>query len=226
MFFPAILVHHPAPARTGGSRASQALTLYDGTRNTTPQGQDWLFYTTGGFQTPPHGTGSATFSTLSNAAYQGGYLRIVPFPLDRAGGGYTLHFDLQVLAETHAVPDRAGVDLIALGADKKGIELGFWTDQVWAQSDVPLFKHAEGAPFPTTTALVHYALTFRGQSYVLSANGASILSGRVRDYTAFHGLPDPYQNPNVIFLGDDTKSAAGSFRLARVTVSRSRPLRK
>ncbi len=214
-----ITAPHAVRAHPARPSPSKTLTLYDGARNTTPQGQNWLFYTTGGHQTPPHGSGATTFTTLGDAAYQGGYLRIVPFPLNRAQG-YTIRFDLQVIAETHAVPDRAGVDLIALGNDKKGIELGFWPDQIWAQSDVPLFKHAEGASFPTTTRLVHYALTFRGPSYCLSANGTPILSGHVRDYTAFHGFPDPYADPNLLFLGDDSKSAAGSFRLARVTVSR------
>ena len=217
-----LLAHHVAPARQIRPRAPQSLTLYDGARGTTPDAQGWMFYTTGGHQTLPHGGRATLFSTLGDGTYQGGYLRTVPFPLSRVRG-YTLGFDLQVLAETHAVPNRAGVDLIVIGDDRKGIELGFWADQVWAQSDKPLFLHAEGVPFTTTAGLVHYALAFRGPSYSLSADGVRILSGPVRDYTAFHGFPDPYRTPNLLFLGDDSKSAAGSFRLARFQVSWSRP---
>jgi hypothetical protein len=54
---------------------------------------------------------------------------------------------------------------------------------------------------------------------MLSADNAVILSGNVRDYTAFIGLIDPYETPNLIFLGDDTNSAKARINLSFVSVA-------
>lgn len=48
--------------------------------------------------------------------------------------------------ETHNRPERAGFSVILLGADRRGIELGFWRDQVFAQADQPLFTRGENVP--------------------------------------------------------------------------------
>ena len=42
------------------------------------------------------------------------------------------------------------------------------------------------------------------------------LQGGVRDYTSFTGPIDPYETPNFLFIGDDTTSARGAYRLRRV----------
>jgi len=80
-----------------------------------------------------------------------------------------------------------------------------------------LFTHAEDAPFTTTTGLISYTLAIHGGTYALSANGAPILNGNLRDYTAFAG--PPYNIPNFIFLGDDTSSAKAKIRLAAFAVT-------
>ena len=134
--------------------------------------------------------------------------------LDRTGG-YTVEFDVKVDSESHASNDRAGFSLIALSSDSKGIELGFWTDQVWAQSDNPLFTHAEGAAFDTTQGVVHYQLAVLGDSYELFAGSSLLLGGSLRDYSSF-GKPYTYQS--FLFLGDDTTSANAKIELARVAV--------
>ena len=64
-----------------------------------------------------------------------------------------------------------------------------------------------------------YTLHIITDTYTLSAAGAPILSGPVRDYTNFSGFPDPYETPNLIFLGDDTTSAAGRAQLNHVSVT-------
>jgi hypothetical protein len=144
--------------------------------------------------------------------------------LDRAKG-YTISFDAQVIAEAHNNNNRAGFSVIAIGSDKKGIELGFWPNEVWAQADgieppgSGLFTHAEGAAFDTTAGLTAYQLKVKGDTYTLSVGGAPILNGGVRDYSAFNGFPDPYETPNFLFLGDDTTSAAGTIRLSYVAAA-------
>ena len=58
--------------------------------------------------------------------------------LDRTAG-YTVRFTAQVQEELHNNNNRAGFSVIVLSSDLKGIELGFWEDQVWAQADMPRF---------------------------------------------------------------------------------------
>jgi hypothetical protein len=45
-----------------------------------------------------------------------------------------------------------------------------------------------------------------------------ILSGPIRDYTAFNGFPNPYRTPNFCFLGDDSSSAGAMVNIADVTL--------
>jgi hypothetical protein len=61
-------------------------------------------------------------------------------------------------------------------------------------------------------------LAVLGDDYALSSAGIPIVSGKLRDYTAFSGFPDPYKTPNLIFLGDDTSSASAKISLAYVAV--------
>ena len=37
--------------------------------------------------------------------------------------------------------------------------------------------------------------------------------------TAFNGFPDPYETPNLLFFGDNTRRARGRFALAYVAAS-------
>ena len=58
-----------------------------------------------------------------------------------------------------------------------------------------------------------------GNNYTLSTGNTNILSGKLRDYTAFSGSVDPYETPNLIFLGDDTTSASANIKLSSVFVT-------
>ncbi|MEL6209666.1 MAG: hypothetical protein AAFR44_05675, partial [Pseudomonadota bacterium] len=71
-----------------------------------------------------------------------------------------------------------------------------------------------------TTKEVQYSLAVQGNSYTLSANGTAILTGTLQDYTAgnTNGAPNPYTTSNFIFLGDNTTSARGEFRLNQIAL--------
>jgi hypothetical protein len=154
--------------------------------------------------------------TSPSASTQAGYSRTLPGLLDRTNG-FALAFTAQMISESHASANRAGFSVILLADDTHGIELAFWTNNIFAQSDSPLFVHAEETNY-STTAVVDYALTLHATNYVLSANGTPILTGPVRDYTAFNGFPNPYRTPDFLFFGDDTTSAAGAFLLKKVAL--------
>jgi hypothetical protein len=194
--------------------------LYDGSLNTTPDRQGWTYLTD-----PPFGAdatqsasgGYTTLNTTFDTSERAGYFRGGPLgpALDR-NAGLVLTLDARLAEESHVSNDRAGFSLIVITSDLLGIELGFWEDEIWAQSDSPLFTRAEGAAFDTTQSLTRYELSILGTTYALSAGGTPILSGGLRDYTAFVGLFDPYETPNLIFLGDNTSSADARVEIARV----------
>jgi hypothetical protein len=213
-----------------------ALDLYDGALNTTPNAQGWLAYGSADFQNYASTSGGQTqLDTSSASGLQAGFSNHTIFgsmvngafpTLDRTSG-FVLSFRVKLSSETHDTLHRAGFSVIAIGSDKKGIELGFWTDQVFAQDDAPnLFTKDESALFDTTAGYVDYDLLVGASTYELKANGASLLSGSVRDYAAFvppFPAPDPYETPNYIFLGDDTTSARGNTSIARVSVAVPEP---
>jgi hypothetical protein len=128
-----------------------------------------------------------------------------------------LSFELEIRDEDHASQDRAGFSVILLGEDLLGIELGFWEDRIWAQSG-PTFQQAEGVDFTTNGGENLYELWIQGLEYALLANGSEILSGATRDYSSASPTVDPYDTPNMLFLGDDTGSASADFTLGRITL--------
>lgn len=208
--------------------------LYDGALGGTPDTQGKLRYhaspeARAGQQ---YAEGATILDTMEVVADAAGYMLDPRLGLvfDRAVG-CELRCTFQLLEEDHAlsdkdgdgVGDRAGFSVILLSADRRGVELGFWRDQAWAQeqgaAEPPqgtLFTHAEGAPADTSAGLVAYTLAIQGDAYTLSVGARSLLSGPLRDYTAFEGSVNPYRTPNFIFLGDDSGSARARVRLAYV----------
>ena len=201
--------------------------LYDAALGGTPDTQGMLFQTLAISATQSFSNGATLLDTNGRRDDFAGYVAnpaLTP-TLDRTSG-YTLTFQLQVLAEQHNNANRAGFSIIALSSDARGIELGFWANEVWAQEDGDaeppsgtLFTHAEGAVFDTSSALITYTLAIKGDEYQVSANGAQILGGALRDYSALVGPIDPYETPNFVFLGDDTRSAAARSRLAALSIT-------
>ena len=201
-----------------GQAARADFVLYDGALNTTPDAQGWLYLASPGSAATRTASGGVTVldSTAASADMAGFFSTGHPLvgTLDRAAG-FTVTFRLQLDRESHTSNDRAGFSVIALGSDSKGVVLGFWNNEVWAQKDSPIFTHGEGAAFDTTAALTDYALTISGNGYTLKAGAQTLLTGVVKDYSAFGA---PYTQKSFLFFGDDTTSAAALTRIARVTL--------
>lgn len=145
----------------------------------------------------------------------------------RRARGDWLEFELQVLTEARAPADdnhdgrldRAGVSVVLLDADHRGIELAFWPHRIWAQDDGKrLFTQAEGVDTPTDDQPHQYRLRLVGERYELSKDGSPVLTGRVRDYSSFKGSPNVYALANFIYLGDDSTRSGAVSRLGRVTL--------
>ena len=215
------------PARANTALGGTTLELYDASSGTIPQTplMNFLDFPTG--SAPPSFQGGATVldTTALNSIYAGWFSEGTTTPgfpiLDRANG-FQVDVTVQIESETHANNDRAGYSIIVLGSDAKGIELAFWENEIWAQNDTAtggLFTHGEGAVITTTTGLTGYQVIILGDIYTLTANTTPILTGPVRDYTDFAGFPDPYETPNLLFMGDDTSSARARIRLTHVSIT-------
>ncbi len=192
--------------------------LYDGSANTTPNAQGWA-YLTDPLINPDatHGAsgGVTTLDTTVTMSDKAGYFRgilgaTVP-ALDRSAG-YTIRFDVRVLAESHTTADRAGLSVIVLSSDHMGVEIALWTGEVWAYNAD--FTHGEGSTaIDPTAAVTTYELAISGSGYVLYAGGSSALSGSLRDYSA-QGAP--YNTNDFLFLGDDTTRGSSQSQIAHV----------
>ena len=155
------------------------------------------------------------------------------FPVLDPDVGFTLSFDLSILEEESAA-NRAGFSLLVVTNDpSKEIELGFkrenGADRVFAQS--ANFQEAEDFSGSTLDlgSTATYSLSVSGDSYTLATDGVEILSGDLRDYnfdptSSEPALPEaanPYEIPNLIFLGDNTDQAYAEFTLGEVSISTS-----
>jgi len=138
------------------------------------------------------------------------------FPVLDRTLGYTLSFGVQIASQTNISNDRAGFSVIALSSDLQGIELGFWQNEIWAQNVG--FTHAEGNTSVSglTSALTNYDLTILNNSYSLSTNGSTILTGSLRNYSP---AGFPYNLPNFVFLGDDTTSASANVNFGNISIA-------
>jgi hypothetical protein len=221
-----LLLRHRTPAQVvailllGLLSVGQTQTLYDASLGTLPEGQGWVYGAFGLGIVKSESESSALLDTSTLVNNQAGWSRQATPPLD-GNLGFTLLITVQLNAEAHNNPNRAGFSIIVLGSDTNGIELAFWTNTVFAQGGPPnLFVHAEDVTFRTTGGFVDYALTLVGDHYALHANGTTVLSGLVRDYTSFSGAINPYRTPNFIFFGDDTTSAGASVNVRRLVLVR------
>ena len=206
--------------------------LYDGTTPTVPDKQGWLAYgwVGGAFQVVI--PGASTLKTIGGVAGYSNHQPLQPrlvnsaFPSLVRDHSYRVSFQLALTSESHNNNNRAGLSLTAIGQDLQGIELGFWSNRIWAQqggTSSTLFTQNpnESVTFSTKT-LVSYDLLVVNSSYYLTANNRLILQGSLQDYSAFvgNGLPyNPYRTPNFLFLGDNTTSADATVTLARMGVT-------
>jgi hypothetical protein len=209
---------------------SHANVLYDGSLNTTPGAQDWYYFGTLGSVNVSMGVGvPAAVMTSVTPGEVAIYFSDLPDPSNPSkhpgvgeldsSSGFALRFTVQLISETHLTNDRAGFSVIMLDSNAKGVELGFWENEIWAQDDATLFTHSsEKMLYDTTAAVVQYELAFQGASYSLSADGVPLFGGLLKDYSAFDhtaaGLPeDPYEFQSSIFFGDNTRSAGATVNI-------------
>jgi len=202
-----------------------AVTLYDGPLNTFPEQQGLLDYLSIPAAATKTVSGGKTIFDTGAVGTKGGWssndpidlLPVIGFPQLNRTNGFSLGFDVKVVSESHLNNDRAGFDVILLGSDHQGVELGFWTNEVWAQTlSGSAFVHGEGNTTVTTTSTTHYDLGIHGSTYTLAANGNQILTGPVRDYSS--AMAVPYGLNNYLFVGDDTTSATASIELSSLSI--------
>ncbi len=210
---------------------ASATDLYNGSLNTSPESQGWLTYGPDASNYTP-GASFTNFDTTSSNTLKDGYSNLGAantLPILDRNFGFDVTLNMKMLSEAHASGDRAGVSLIVLDKDHKGVELGFWADQVWAQQDSPLQTHP-GTPTTEATSAFNpsdhewvYDLHIGPAGYTLTADGTQILSGPNKDYSAFAGFPNVYALPDFIFLGDDTTSANGHATFSELGVTVPEP---
>lgn len=207
----------------GSSLATaQTTTLYDGSSNVLPGAPNWLYLTdpfVGASSVQGVGGGVTTLDTTPADGEKAGYFGTFAPGLDQ-NTGYSVHWTARVIEETHDNNNRAGLSFIILSSDSKGVEIAFWEDEIWTQTDTPLFNHGEGVAYDTTASLTDYRLDVAGNQYELFANDVPILDGQLRDYSSF-GFP--YNGSNFLFFGDDTSSAEANFELSHFAVTVPEP---
>ena len=199
---------------------ARAATLYDAAAGSLPSAQGWAPLALGAAAAQSVGSGSYRLDTTGTGVVIWGNGLLSPVPLDTATG-FDLSFSLQMVNETHTSVNRTGYSVVMVGADaSKALELAFWNDHVWVYDYDPThadrFVHGADASFDTTAAMTSYTLAVRNQQFTLTANGNSLLSGALRDYTA-EGLP--YTTPNFLFFGDDTSRGTSISLLGNVSVT-------
>ena len=199
--------------------------LYDADLGTLPGSQGFVYLSdpSPAEATQEYDEGATVLDTTAQQSDKAGYFASpLSVPVLNHARGFTVAFTVQIESEAHSSEHRAGFSVIVLGDDLLGIELGFWEDRIWAQEggEGPLlFTQAEYAPWDTVAGLVLYRLAFSESGYTLSVDEAPVLTGALRDYTAFTGQPDPYEIPNLVFIGDNTSSADARVRIAAVSIT-------
>ncbi len=140
--------------------------------------------------------------------------------LDR-NAGFAVHLRMRIHSENHVSKNRSGCSLIVITDDLKGVELAFWEDEIWAQTDKPLFTHGEGVLFDTRP-MTDYELIIIGDAYELYVKDKLILGGALKDYSQ-RGLV--YGIHDYLFLGDATSRGSADIEVQFLSVTSS-PLPK
>jgi hypothetical protein len=207
--------------------AAQATTLYDPGLGTLPTAQGWLALGIGSAPAQSAAGGVLHTDTLTdNTVAQFVNYRSPPaaVPLDTVTG-FTLSFDLKVLAEAHQSLNRAGYTLLVQGVNQaQALELSFWTTEVWAMGYTPGgadsgFVHGSGALLDTTASFHHYALTVRNNAYTLRVDGVTKMTGGLVDYPVLGLSTTPYGSSNTLFFGDDSTHGQAITELGAVSIS-------
>lgn len=150
------------------------------------------------------------------------------FPTLDQKNGYSIFFNLSLDTANDFFDqnnNRAAFSITVIGAEKKGIEIGFDSDQIFAQNEN--FTQGEIQSWATNVSR-DYQLTVSENSYKLLANTdeglSTIINGSLRNYNfdPLNSSPslnfNPYEIPNFLFFGDNTGEAHGTFTLGKIAV--------
>jgi len=192
--------------------------LFNASENSNPDNQGWMYLTNAFDQSETvrfTERGLHKFSTLGNLSEAAGYfsLQHPELPILSRESGFTAEFHFQIIEEIHHLSYRGGFSIIVLSKDNYGAEIVFRENEIWVYNT--LFEIAEKTDFNTTSGIIRYRINMKGTQFKLFANGEEILSGPLRDYSAF-GLP--YSIQNFIFFGDDTASAGAEVHISRISL--------
>jgi len=236
---------------------AQTTFLYNGSGTQTPQSQGWLAFadnavlgdgtpavsSSGGTTTLDTTTGNIPSGSSNIEAGYSNYTALgslvnPAFPSLNPATGFSVSFAVQLNSETHGADDnRAGFDVIVLGSDKKGVELGFWTNDIWAQqlnSNVFTRDPSEdynvlnpSGPSLSTTSMTDYTLSILSGTYSLyadvpAATPTLVLTSSTHDYSSYTGA-GPYSLTNYVFIGDDTTDAEASETFSYLSVTVPEP---
>ncbi|HUU58975.1 MAG TPA: PEP-CTERM sorting domain-containing protein [Phycisphaerae bacterium] len=219
-----------------------ATVLYDGSLGSKPGDQGWQYLaldfsdnlveanqTWASNKTTLDTTGQITNYAGYGSHDLPGNSNLPSYSLNRTDG-FRLTFDLRIVSEAHdnddrnsdGVNDRAGFSVVAIAGDLKGIEIGFWEGEVWAYDYQNVggnmeFVHDEGEAFDPTAGVIRYELEVAAgaTTYTLSADGNSILTGNLRNYS---GQGIPYNRADYLAFSDNTSKAKSKTELARIEV--------
>jgi Ca2+-binding RTX toxin-like protein len=226
-------------AVSGTIQNDDLLSLYNASLPSRPNEQGWLSFgggLTGSQALTANGTTLTSTALVPDMAGYSNHAAAAPTPvnagfpsLDRATG-FALDFRLRLISETHLSPNRAGfsVTLLDQGSVPQGIELGFWSNSIFSQvgGSSPFLATGERADGLNTTQATTYSLRLLDQLYFLLADNRLLLSGAVQDYSQWSKDPllpyNPYTTPNLVFLGDNTRSASASVELGSTAIGLAR----
>lgn len=163
-----------------------------------------------------------TFLSTSTDA-QAGYSKTIANGLNSTMG-FSIDFSLRLVSESHVSDNRSGLSLIVLDSAAKGVEISFWTDEVWLKNADTAFSHSATERIATSTTALErtYRLTFLNGNYTLAIDGSDAFGGGLRNYGAIaSGFPATlvYNSSNFVFFGDNTSSAAANFELGNTTLA-------
>ncbi len=233
---------------TANKGMAGTITLYDGNSGVTPNNytsSPWLTFASANNVSPytlstqavNSSNKSTTLDSSSADSIYAGYsnynLPILvnsSFPTLDRNAGYQLTFTVKINSQANDGTNganRSGFSVIALSSDKKGIEIGFRTSDIFSQADYKFQSIGEQVTSSTVSNiatllgnLTTYDLNISGNTYTLSSGTTTLLNGALRDYTSASGsYTGVYKIPNFIFLGDDTTSAQANIDLANVSLT-------
>jgi hypothetical protein len=180
------------------------------------------------------GTGSLNTSNvfIFNTGYAGytNYdpttLNLLPSFTTKLDGdtGFNLAFTLQINAET-SNPNRAGFSLTVTSANQTGIELGFRTNQIFAQSSN--FIETINSAINTTVSR-NYTLQVINGKYTLLDGATPVGNLSNQPLISYNFNPalssppltfNPYTSPNFLFFGDNTDQGNANFTISNISVN-------